>query len=289
MLCERVNYRFWFAYDGTPCFKPAPIAATAVIEFTLIGHLAGLSTAQDLGQIKNRISIEGLERAMYAAKEDKASSRFKATASDAASIASYLEHTETIQNKLFQDQDSIDAMCAARLAERKDPKWYADIDVSKCPVPLEVGDTISWMAGLETGGTPIEMTGIIVSINLSKGKASYTCEMRSTAMNIANYATGPVTVNAEHCNGWMLTNAGASGDVQFNLPAAVVGMQISFYVLAAQTLTINPNGTERIAVITGTAGDFLRSDNVIGSCITLVCLVAGYWHCLDKNGTWTEE
>ena len=66
-------------------------------------------------------------------------------------------------------------------------------------------------------------------------------------------------------------------------------MEITFYVMAAQTLTINPNGTERIAVITGTAGDYLRSDNVIGSYIRLACLVAGYWHKQDIAGTFTEE
>lgn len=143
-----------------------------------------------------------------------------------------------------------------------------------------------------SGATPAlknTLRGIVRDASFSGDGFNYKCEMRSKAMNIANYAAGPVTVTAEHCRGWALTNSGASGDVQFNLPAATVGMEIAFYVLAAQTLTVNPNGTERIAVLTGTNGDYLRSDAVIGSYLKLACLVAGYWHKTDISGTWTEE
>ena len=149
-ICERANYRFWFAYDGTPTFKPASVAGTPAFAFPSFGDLSALDDKQDLGQIRNRIVIEGIERGAFSTAKDKQTSRFTGTASDQPSIDDYLEHTETIQNHLFQDQATIDAMCATLLAERKDPKWYATLNVPN-PVPLEVGDTISWFVELSHG------------------------------------------------------------------------------------------------------------------------------------------
>ena len=212
LICERCNYRFWFAYDGTPCFKPASVAGSPVFSFPSFGDLSALDDKQDLEQIRNRIVIEGIEQAMYTVREDKKTSRFTGTASDTDSIDAYLEHTETIQNPLFQDQATIDAMCATLLAERKDPKWYATLNVPN-PVPLEVGDTISWFVDFATvqilsggsflsapvddldGGTFLDepdgeidggtflgsatllVTGIIRAIGIGNSMATYTCEI----------------------------------------------------------------------------------------------------------------
>jgi len=294
-LCERANYRFWFDEAGVPHFKPAFTHGDAVAWFST-KTCSDAGEFQDLEEIRNRISIEGVERAMYAFREDRTKSRFTGTASDAASIAAYLEKTHPIVNRLFQDQASIDARVIALLAEFKDPKLYSDLRVPKNPIPLERGDTIEWDIELRppttpggTDGLKNTVRGIIRDASFSGDGFNYKCELRSTAMNVANYATGPVTVTAEHCKGWMLTNAGAAGDVQFNLPAAVIGMEITLYVLAAQTLTAHPNGTDHIAVLTDTAGDYLRSDAVIGSYLKLACLAAGHWHKADISGTWTEE
>jgi hypothetical protein len=211
-ICERCNYCFWFAYDGTPTFKPAPVAGSPVFAFPSFGDLSALDDKQDLGQIRNRIVIEGIERGAFSTAKDKQTSRFTGTASDQPSIDDYLEHTETIQNHLFQDQATIDAMCATLLAERKDPKWYATLNVPN-PVPLEVGDTISWFVDFETvnvlsggsflsapvdeldGGTFLDepdgeidggtflgsatllVTGIIRAISIGNSMATYTCEI----------------------------------------------------------------------------------------------------------------
>jgi hypothetical protein len=217
-MCERVNYRFWFDYAGVPQFKPAPTVGTADFAFESFGDLAGLDDHQDLDQLRNRIVIEGAEQAMYAPREDRNRSRLTGSASDATSIATYLEHTESIRNHLFQDQASLDAMCATLLAARKDPKWFVTLDVGRCVAPLEVGDTVSWYVDLSTviaidggtflvpgtdgdidGGTflvpgtvdidggmftgeaSILFTGIIRSISLTNGRASYVCEITGSA------------------------------------------------------------------------------------------------------------
>ncbi len=94
---------------------------------------------------------------------------------------------------------------------------------------------------------------------------------------------------AGSCYGQIYTNTGNDSDTHYDLPAAVVGMNATFFNTVAQTITLDPNLTDRIAVLTGTNGDYLRSDGVIGSYIRLVCLAANTWHCADKTGTWTEE
>ena len=294
--CERSNYRFWFDELDVPHFLPAPTHGDAVAWFST-KTCSDAGDFQELEEVRNRIVIEGIEQGAFSTAKDKKTSRMVCAAtSDAASIAANLEKTHTITNDLFQDQAAMDAMAATLLAAFKDPKLYSDLRIPKNPIPLERGDTIEWDIELRppttqggADGLKNTVRGIIRDASFSGDGFNYKCELRSTAMNIANYATGPVTVTAEHCKGWTLTNAAATGDVQFNLPASVVGMEITFYVMAAQTLTINPNGTERIAVVTGTAGDYLRSDNVIGSYIRLACLVAGYWHKQDIAGTFTEE
>ena len=198
LLCERVNYRFWFKWDGTPAFKPAPVETASVFDLTDYGQLSGASDAQDLGMIKNHIIIEGIDQAMYKSKSDKLSSCLTASAEDSGSITTYQEQTENIKNHFFQDQASIDAAVAARLAEFHEPKWYSDVRVTFLPVPLELGDTITWRYDLTTGagwgkkygtflygdGTKyagaqiyFDTTGIIRDISISNGEAAYKVEI----------------------------------------------------------------------------------------------------------------
>jgi hypothetical protein len=188
MLCERVNYRFWFGYDGKPHFKPAPVAGTSAFNFTSFGHLGGLDIAQDLGQIRNRVVIEGIEQAMFAAREDKKTSRFTGTASDATSIATYLEHTESIKNWLFQDQATIDAMCATLLAERKTPKWFSGIALPHQAVPLEVGDTIQYDVSYIPGGTEYAHTAIIRGMSIEGGELRLSCELHLPELVVSDGA-----------------------------------------------------------------------------------------------------
>ena len=84
--------------------------------------------------------------------------------------------------------------------------------------------------------------------------------------------------------GMVFTNLGASGAITFALPAATVGLSYRFYVAATQQLRIDPNGSE---IITGgTAGQYYWAD-AIGEQIELLCIEAGKWAVLNKEGTWT--
>lgn len=183
-ICERANYRFWFAYDGKPCFQPAPVADSIDWTFDSWGELQALIERQDDGMVQNKVTIEGCQRNMYQlTRDDKASDRWKATASKALG-AGEITHSKNIQNHLFQDQASCNSMAAEILAQYQDPKWYADLTAFANPVPLEIGDLVAFPTQLEppitTGGTgavEILQMGIIRDIKLSDHQAVYKLEI----------------------------------------------------------------------------------------------------------------
>jgi hypothetical protein len=197
LLCERVNYRFWFGYDGKPYFKPAPTLGSADFTFTAFGQIASAITFEDLNEISNAIIIEGMEQGMYSTNESNKSSRLTHTAEDSSSIGNYNEHSMTITNHLFQTQAAVDAMADTVLAAFKDPKWYFDMDISFNPVPLEMGDVVGWRVDLSTGSgvlygefkyaegkygvseTHVDLTGIIRDISIEDGRVKYTVEQGS--------------------------------------------------------------------------------------------------------------
>jgi hypothetical protein len=88
----------------------------------------------------------------------------------------------------------------------------------------------------------------------------------------------------------VFTNEGAAGAVTFALPAATVGLNYRFQVMAAQELRIDPNGTETIALpSTGAqsaAGAYIVAD-ALGEWVNIVCVKAGQWVVQGYNGTWT--
>jgi hypothetical protein len=182
-ICERANYRFWFAFNGTPCFKPAPEATSPVFTFSSPGQVQDPGVHQDLAEIRNRIGLEGLELSLSGTREDRQSSRLSGEASDEDSIAACLEKTHSIKNHLFQDQTSIDAMAAVLLAAFKNPKWYTDVKTPFNPVPLELGDTIAWPVELAVAEAPgeepviVEIMGIVRDIEIDLGQIAYTCEI----------------------------------------------------------------------------------------------------------------
>ena len=100
-----------------------------------------------------------------------------------------------------------------------------------------------------------------------------------------------LTVTAAH-SGAILTNAGAVGMSAFAMPAALVGMEFYFFVLAAQVLRIDPNLTETIGLpssgVQQAAGKYIEAD-AVGEYVHIFCAVAGQWETLDYRGTWVVE
>jgi len=86
----------------------------------------------------------------------------------------------------------------------------------------------------------------------------------------------------------VLTNEGASAGVVFNLPSTiVVGMYYTFYVQAAQVITVTAGTGDTIrlgANVTPTAGSI--TCGVVGSVVTLFAINATEWVALDYIGPW---
>ena len=218
-ICERANYRYWHAFDGQPYFQPAPVAEAIAFAFPKVGDLRDLSEAQDDGMIWNRVTIEGAERAMYqVTRDDKANDKYKAEAFDLVSIGVNLEKNHAINNHLFQSQQSVNDMCGILLAEFKDPRWYAELEMFANPVPLEIGDLISWriqlqaievdsgsMSGEGSGDVTIDIMGIIRDVKINDAKVNYKVEVADDF-----WSTGDLWSGSESASGSIDSGSGST-------------------------------------------------------------------------------
>jgi hypothetical protein len=104
-------------------------------------------------------------------------------------------------------------------------------------------------------------------------------------------ADGEIDINHAYSGG-IITNEGATGAAVFALAAAAVGVELTFMVMAAQELRIDPSGTETIALPSsgaqGGAGKYLTAD-AVGEWVTLVCVKTGQWQVKGYFGTWAHE
>lgn len=96
----------------------------------------------------------------------------------------------------------------------------------------------------------------------------------------------------EAYSGGVFTNEGAEGAAVFALGPATVGVELTFVVMAAQELRIDPSGTETIALPSsgaqGAAGKYLTAD-AVGEWVRLLCVKTGQWQVAGYLGTWAHE
>jgi hypothetical protein len=90
--------------------------------------------------------------------------------------------------------------------------------------------------------------------------------------------------------GKVWTNLGDGNGTVFTLPEAstVLGRDITFVVLAAQNLDINPyDSTDQILGLTNAAGDAIRNAT-IGGTVTLLAVGNDAWVVQSSYGTWSD-
>jgi len=96
----------------------------------------------------------------------------------------------------------------------------------------------------------------------------------------------------EAYSGGVFTNEGATGAAVFALGPSAVGVELTFVVMAAQELRIDPSGTETIALPSsgaqGAQGKYLTAD-AVGEWVRLLCVKAGQWQTVGYAGTWAHE
>lgn len=96
----------------------------------------------------------------------------------------------------------------------------------------------------------------------------------------------------EAYSGGVFTNEGATAAAVFALGPAVGGVELTFVVMAAFELRIDPSGSETIALPSsgaqGAAGKYLTAD-AAGEWVRLLCVKAGQWQVVGYAGTWAHE
>lgn len=174
-------------------------------------------------------------------------------------------------------------------------------------VVLDAGEDYVWPAtGILTygvlkdpAGTTITATG--AEINYLDTSAVGTITAGKVMTVDANYQVGgwrrkSVSVDGGNINiamtGGVIDNDPSGSAAMFNLPAAAVGMEFYFYVLEAQELRINPDGTETIGLpssgVQQAGGKYISAD-AVGEYVHILCVKAGQWETLDYRGTWSVE
>lgn len=108
-------------------------------------------------------------------------------------------------------------------------------------------------------------------VNVSAHTATY---------SIKNSANGGIGVD-----GTIWTNEGATGSIEFDLPAAKVGMHHKFIRVATQTVTVDPSTGENF--VGEAAGKYLSLDSD-GAILEIFCVVDGAWD-YRTTGTVTVE
>ena len=94
-------------------------------------------------------------------------------------------------------------------------------------------------------------------------------------------------MSTSHCWGGVHTNTGASAAIELEIPAAVVGMEFTFFTTTNSPVSLDPTG-DIILNHTDTAGDKITSGAVSGAWITLRAISTSAWAPISVSGTWSD-
>lgn len=181
IIAERCNYRFFFQYDGKPVFKPKPaIKADGFEDLDLAAaQVANPQYIKNDKELYNRIILTGELQDRESKDDSGDKAALTSEASDAPSIAANGEKALAITNTLWQDQATIDAAAAAMLADLNTAKAYIKHDLSACPLPIEMDDTIEVDVPLVYGTGAVTATerGLVRDIKLENFDLAVTLEI----------------------------------------------------------------------------------------------------------------
>ncbi len=154
--------------------------------------------------------------------------------------------------------------------------WIAEYDPDLVRSDLATSAGFAGVVSDERGGGKVAFTDVVVSDK-----------------------TGAYTVTADDCRQGVLTNNGAGGAFTFTLPAdPPVGLTCVFWLADAQDVDVDAAGAQgcslgaacdRILADTDQNGEFLSSDAIVGSSLTLVSITSSEWFVAGKRGTWTQQ
>ncbi len=179
------------------------------------------------------------------------------------------------------------------MAKHKYP-WQALSKLLNAKTELAVDD-FNGLADITASATELNLLdGLSVAGNATASKA-VVVDANKALLGLRH----KVTVDAdgmsgitEAYSGGVFTNEGASGAAVFALGPAALGVELTFMVMTAQELRIDPSGTETIALPSsgaqGATGKYLTAD-AVGEWVKLICVKTGQWQVQGYMGTWAHE
>jgi hypothetical protein len=105
---------------------------------------------------------------------------------------------------------------------------------------------------------------------------------------VDNATNFEITATQAKSGNYIFTNTGATGAITASLPDVATNMKVSILLTAAYDIDIDPNGSERILVLTNANGDKISSDATVGSGITLVGINSTQWLSTGRIGAWAD-
>jgi len=159
---------------------------------------------------------------------------------------------------------------------------YPDDDMTATAIEAAVdGDgTASGMVTTTQVGTGAEDIENLIAHNLYGGADGLYCRGNHADIVIAkaaNYTVFPFD------SGAAFNNSGSTGAITFTLPAAVIGLEYSFWDIddtATRDVIVDGDGAEEIGALGTTAVS--DEDTVAG--ITIKCVVVGKWEVIHEQG-----
>lgn len=179
------------------------------------------------------------------------------------------------------------------MAKHKYP-WYSIKKLMNAKTELTTAD-FDGLADITASATEVNLLdGLSVAGNATASKA-VVLDSNKALLGLRQVVTvdaDGMTGISEAYSGGIFTNEGATGAAVFALSPATVGTSLTFHVMAAQELRIDPSGTETIALpSTGAqqaAGKYITAD-AVGEWVKLVCVKTGQWQVEGYAGTWGVE
>lgn len=161
--------------------------------------------------------------------------------------------------------------------------------------------TVSEIMNLTFGGTSISGLSSLATLSLIDGAADkfIAWDASATAWKVVpaseilnalqtytttDYVATPTAVTTA-LSGQRLTNRGATQVIEFDLPAATVGLRYSFNRIANYAVRLDPNGSETIA--DGGAGKYLEIQ--YRGQVNIECLAIGAWEVTGGSGLYVME
>lgn len=137
-----------------------------------------------------------------------------------------------------------------------------------------------------TGGT---IDGVPIGGTTPAAGAFTTLNGKYTILTDTDIASNNITA-AQASMGSIIFND-SSGNVDYNLPPAAAGLSIRVKAVSAHKITLDPDGSDVINLIDGTAltaGNAVDSDSSNGAYLWLVAYDAVDWWVMGQVGAWSD-